>query len=57
MKKSTHEQSHYRAGEGAKRCANCTMFEPPKACTSVDSPVSENGLCDYFEKIPKPVMR
>lgn len=48
--KSSKASVHYRAGEGTKRCANCTMFRPPHGCTSVAGIIRPSGLCDLFKK-------
>jgi hypothetical protein len=30
---------------GDKKCGNCSLFEPPDACKSVDGIVSAEGFC------------
>ncbi len=50
MKKATHEEADYRQGGDLRRCAFCLMFRGPRACTAVESPVSKDGLCDYFKR-------
>jgi hypothetical protein len=51
--KPSHEEAHYRPGEGDQRCANCTMFRPPAHCTAIEDPVRADMLCDYFELKPE----
>lgn len=50
MSKSSHVTAHFQwAPRGGERCAVCTMFRPPHDCTAVESPVSPEGWCRYFE--------
>ncbi len=39
---------NYRAGEGKRRCANCTHFRPPHACEGVAGVINPGDLCDRF---------
>lgn len=48
-KKASHIEANYRLGIGPIRCANCTMYRPPDACTAVESPIRAHDLCDYFK--------
>ena len=41
--------AHYRRATGSEKCANCTMFRQPNACTLVEGNISPIGMCDYFE--------
>ncbi len=50
-KKATKYEAHYRGGTKDKRCAICSMFEPPSSCTSVNGQISPRALCDFFERI------
>jgi hypothetical protein len=47
--KISKSQAHYRTATDGARCANCTMFKAPGACTLVDGKISPAGVCDYFE--------
>ena len=47
--KSTKTNAHYRGGSKAKRCALCSMFEPPNGCRAVRGQISPRGLCDFYE--------
>ena len=31
-------------------CANCSLFEPPTACKTVESPVAAGGWCKIWAK-------
>lgn len=52
MAKAPKAKANYRPGSPAKRCADCSMFQPPSACSAVKGKISPQGLCDYFEKAP-----
>lgn len=48
--KVTKAEAHYRNGTEAQRCAICSMFRAPDACTAVKGKISPQALCDYFER-------
>lgn len=45
----TKAQAHYRAGEGTRRCSNCSMYGD-HSCSLVSGEISPNGLCDHFQR-------
>jgi High potential iron-sulfur protein len=47
--KMTRQQAQYQdTPNGIYSCANCSLFERPKACKVVDGEVSEDGWCKAF---------
>jgi hypothetical protein len=40
-----------------QRCAECTMFQPPAACTLVNGMISPNGHCRYYRVAINPFQR
>jgi len=34
--------------KGDQRCDNCSLFQPPSACKSVDGDVSPSGWCKIY---------
>lgn len=47
--KMTRQQAQYQdTPNGIYSCANCSLFERPKACKVVDGDVSEDGWCKAF---------
>ena len=38
--------------KGEARCENCTLFEPPNSCKTVEGTVSPNGWCMVYVKKP-----
>lgn len=50
MPKITKTEARYQDHPKAtKRCAGCTMFREPQACTLVQGQISRNGWCRYHE--------
>lgn len=47
--RATKDEANYRSGAGRRRCQYCTMFRPPKECTSVEGEISPQAVCDYFK--------
>lgn len=48
--KSTKGAADYQtAPRGRERCAGCTMFVRPDACTSVAGEISPDGWCRFYE--------
>lgn len=33
-----------------RRCADCSMFRPPRSCTLVEGNISPSGHCKYWER-------
>jgi hypothetical protein len=50
MAKASKATAHYRPGTVTRYCAICTMFEPPKGCSSVEGHIRPQDLCDYFKR-------
>lgn len=48
--KSSKKQADYHLGTKAKRCADCTMFEPPHRCSAVSGTIYPSGVCKFFER-------
>ncbi len=47
--KMTRQQAQYQdTPNGIYSCANCSLFERPKACKVVDGDVSEDSWCKAF---------
>jgi hypothetical protein len=38
--------------KGEQRCENCTLFEAPSACKTVDGTISPQGWCIVYAKKP-----
>jgi hypothetical protein len=38
--------------KGDARCENCTLFEPPTSCKTVEGTVSPDGWCMVYVKKP-----
>jgi high potential iron-sulfur protein len=38
--------------QGSQRCDNCTLFEPPSACKTVDGQISPQGWCKIYAAKP-----
>jgi hypothetical protein len=38
--------------KGEQRCDNCTLFEPPSSCKTVDGTISPEGWCMVYAKKP-----
>ena len=38
--------------KGEARCENCTLFEPPNSCKTVEGTVSPDGWCMVYVKKP-----
>ncbi len=38
--------------KGDQNCGNCTLFEAPSSCKTVDGTVSEQGWCIVYAKKP-----
>jgi High potential iron-sulfur protein len=36
--------------KGDQQCSNCSLFQPPGACTLVDGTISPNGWCKFWVK-------
>lgn len=50
--KSSQESVAYQPGpKGSQRCDNCTLWQPPNACKTVDGQVEPSGWCKIY--IPK----
>ena len=50
--KSSQSSVAYQAGpKGNQRCDNCSLWQPPSACKTVDGEVAPTGWCKIY--IPK----
>ena len=36
--------------KGDQQCGNCSLFQPPGACTLVDGTISPSGWCKFWVK-------
>jgi High potential iron-sulfur protein len=36
--------------KGDQQCGNCSLFQPPSACTLVDGTISPSGWCKFWVK-------
>ena len=36
--------------KGDQQCGNCSLFQPPGACTLVDGTISPTGWCKFWVK-------
>jgi hypothetical protein len=44
------EAAHYQPGpKGMFRCANCTLFRPPRGCKIVAGDISPDGWCKFLD--------
>ncbi len=37
--------------KGDQQCGNCSLFQPPGACTLVDGTISPTGWCKFWVKM------
>lgn len=50
-KKVSKPEAEYRPfPKGTQWCSRCSMFEPPKGCSTVAGDISPDGWCKYFER-------
>lgn len=54
MAKATQAEAQYvaKSAKPDERCAICTMFRPPSACTAVSGTISPAGWCKFFKRRP-----
>jgi High potential iron-sulfur protein len=38
--------------KGEQRCENCSLFEAPSSCKTVDGTISPQGWCIVYAKLP-----
>jgi hypothetical protein len=48
QKVSQAEAQYQDQPKNGQKCATCQLFQPPKACQVVASPVSANGWCQFY---------
>jgi hypothetical protein len=36
--------------KGDQQCSNCSLFQPPSACTLVDGAITPSGWCKFWVK-------
>jgi hypothetical protein len=36
--------------KGDQQCGNCSLFQPPSACTLIDGTISPSGWCKFWVK-------
>jgi hypothetical protein len=49
-KMSRPSVSYQPSPKNGAKCANCSLFQPPNACQSVEGPISPNGWCSIYSK-------
>ncbi|MGD0184511.1 MAG: high-potential iron-sulfur protein [Roseiarcus sp.] len=49
-KASQSSVAYQDSPKGGQRCDNCSMFQPPNACKTVDGVVSPSGWCKIYVK-------
>jgi len=50
--KMTQKSAAYQSmATGNQRCDNCTLFQKPASCVSVDGPIAPSGWCALY--VPK----
>jgi high potential iron-sulfur protein len=42
--------SYQATPKGDQQCGNCSLFQPPSACTLVDGTISPTGWCKFWVK-------
>ena len=47
-KLSQKAASYQKSPKGKLRCDNCTLFQAPTACKSVEGPVAAPGWCSVY---------
>ena len=47
-KLSQKAASYQKSPKGKLRCDNCTLFQAPTACKSVEGPVAAPGWCSIY---------
>lgn len=54
MAKATQSAADYvaQSAKADERCAICTMFRPPSACTAVSGTIAPAGWCKFFKRRP-----
>ena len=51
MAKMSHDQANYHASSSkTRRCATCSMYKPPNACSLVEKPIKPDDVCRYYKK-------
>jgi hypothetical protein len=43
--------SYQPTPKGDRKCSDCSLFEPPNACKTVDGDISPDGWCSIWRKI------
>jgi hypothetical protein len=51
-KSSQQAVAYQNMPQGSQRCDNCTLFEPPSACKTVDGQISPQGWCRIYVAKP-----
>jgi high potential iron-sulfur protein len=51
-KSSQQAVAYQNMPQGSQRCDNCTLFEPPSACKTVDGQISPQGWCKIYVAKP-----
>jgi len=50
--KMTQKSAAYQSSpKGSQRCDNCTLFQKPASCVSVEGPIAPSGWCALY--VPK----
>jgi hypothetical protein len=47
-KMSQKNAAYQGSPKGNQRCDNCTLFQKPAACVSVEGPVAPSGWCSLY---------
>mgnify|MGYP001167494598 CR=1 FL=1 len=42
--------AYQESPKGDQQCSNCSLFQPPNACTLVDGTISPSGWCKFWVK-------
>lgn len=52
--KFSHKKAQYQyQPRNGDKCSVCRFFQPPNACSIVQSPISPDGWCEFFAAKPK----
>ena len=49
-KMSRPSVSYQPSPKNGAKCSNCSLFQAPNACQSVEGPISPNGWCNIYSK-------
>jgi len=52
-KMSQKNAAYQSTPKGSQRCDNCTLFQKPASCVSVEGPIAPAGWCALYVPVPK----